>query len=89
MDAIQTSSQREKENWRPKSIFTGKEKNFFKEMFIFYNFIVYDHDPTFSSDVFNERKVLYKSKKKMNPNISLFTAVTEVFESLVNKRKIS
>ena len=51
--------------------------------FLFYNFIIYDHDSKLIHHDFQDNNILFKSKKKLNPNTPLFKAVNEVIDSFI------
>ena len=55
--------------------------------FIFYNFIIYDHDAKCTPQHLLETDVIYKAKKKLNPITTLNSAINEVLMSFISNRK--
>ena len=56
-------------------------------MYNFYDFVIFDIGIALSNSQYSQKKVLFKSKKKLEPKTSLFNAIEDVFKFFLLSKK--
>ena len=54
-----------------------------KRKIVFYNFIIYDNHSQLLHQEGSDSNILFKSKKKLNPDTTLYQAINDVLENFI------